>query len=89
MRNSIALVIFGEVLALIGVGMWSVATSLVILGVQLVALGLVRESREASAAQPARRRGTPTIGVHRRRASFQRFVDRARPKLKLIRGAAS
>lgn len=90
MRISIALVFGGELIALIGIGLWSVAAALVILGVQLAAIGMMRESRAAAqTSKSPKRAGRVAAGVHRRRASIRRFADRARPALRLVGKAAS
>lgn len=89
MRASIASFIGGELIGLIGLGLWSLSLALVVAGVQLVAIGLLRESRAQAGRKPQPRIGGRSSGTHRRRASVRRFVDRARPALKLVRGVAS
>lgn len=88
MRTSIALVAIGQVCGLIGIGMWSVPAMLVFLMVELTGLGLLRTPRGVeAAARPVKR--TPAAGLHRRRNQVRALLGRARPRLKLIRGAAS
>jgi hypothetical protein len=83
-RASIILFAAGELLALVGIGLWSIPLALVLAGVQCVALALFREQR---AARPAAKKPKDHKSGHRAQ-SMRRFVDRKRPKFKLIRGAA-
>lgn len=80
MRASIALFAAGEAASLIAIGAWSWKLALLLFGLQCIGLGLLRESQERASRPQAR-------GAHRppRR---RRWAGR-RPKLRLVRGAAS
>jgi uncharacterized membrane protein len=85
-RASVVAFLVGEALALVGIGLWSVALALVVAGVQLAAVGLLRESR--TARQPAKEKKARSVGRHHQ-ATARRFLNRARPVLKLVREVAS
>jgi hypothetical protein len=89
-RISIACVLGGELIALTGLGLWSIAAALLVAGVQLVALGLMRESRAPAAAvkRPTKPKTSVRAGLHRRRTSVTRYLHK-RPYLRLVRGVAS
>ena len=61
MRASVSYLLAGDLIALVGFGMWSVPLALVLAGVQLAVFGLLRPEEEparhrrAVARRPARR----------------------------------
>jgi len=88
-RTSIAQFFAGEALALVGIGWWSPQAALVLAGLQLIAYAMLRQIN-ATAKKPVKRStGLSRAGLHRRRASIRRFVDRGRARLRPVREATS
>lgn len=85
MRASIAWVVVGEMLSLAAVGCWSIPWALLAAGVQCLAVGLLRQTREREPVrQPLHRRAAGPRG----RVAAPRWLRR-RPSLRLVRKAAS